>query len=165
MLDFFNPGCFAIFGEEGWFMLSNLLLVCVGNLCRSPMAEGFFAEKTAKLGNFSVNSAGLRAVVGESAVSKAQEVMCGIGVDITKHRAKQLTCDMIKEANLILVMEKWHKKEIESMMPTARGKVYLLGQWGNFEVPDPYTKPTEAFEQCLQLIEKAWQDWYSRIIQ
>jgi len=129
------------------------------------MAAGFFADRLAKLGAFSIDSAGLGAVVGKPAVTEAQEVMNKIGINIAKHRAKQLNSDLVRDANLILVMEKWHKKEIESMMPTARGKVYLLGQWSDFEVPDPYSQPIEAFEQCLQLIDKAWQDWYLRITQ
>lgn len=145
-------------------MPKKLLFVCLGNLCRSPMAAGFFADRLAKAGAFTVDSAGLKAVVGEEAVSEAQETMLQVGVDIAGHRAKQLTKEMIINADLIFVMQRWHKKEVESMMPTARGKVFLLGQWGNFEVPDPYSQSITAFNECLGLIDKAWQDWYSRII-
>lgn len=145
-------------------MLNNLLFVCVGNICRSPMAAGFFSNQLKELNDITINSAGLHAVVGESAVSKAQKVMLDIGIDISEHRAQQLTYDMVSTANLVLVMEKAHKKEIESIIPASRGKVYLLGQWQDFEIPDPYCEPIEAFDQSLLLIKQAWQDWRLRIV-
>jgi len=145
-------------------MFNSLLFVCVGNICRSPMAAGVFANRLTGESRIIIDSAGLYAVVDSPAVSEAQQVMQEINIDISGHRAKQLTCAMISSADLVLVMEQEHKQAVEKIMPASRGKVYLLGKWSGFEVPDPYCKPVEAFSKCLQLIERAWQDWQFRII-
>ena len=127
------------------------------------MAAGVFADRLKDIGEFTISSAGLHAVVGEPAVFEAQEAMQQIGIDISMHRAQQLTVDMVSAADLILVMERWHKKEVEKLMPESRGKVYLLGNWSDFEVPDPYSESAQVFEQCLQLIERSWGDWKFRL--
>jgi protein-tyrosine phosphatase len=148
-------------------MINSILFVCIGNICRSPMAEGLFKAQLNKINSikfFVVGSAGLHALVGRPAAEESQEIMCNIGIDITQHRAKQLSPEMVTSSDLILVMEKLQKREIELLFPHARGKVHLLGKWSNFEVPDPYNKPLQAFSNCLELFEQGWQDWQDRLL-
>lgn len=145
-------------------MINNLLFVCVGNVCRSPMAEGLFKERLSGKDNFVIASAGLHALIDQTATYEAQETMSNIGIDIAQHRAKQLSADMVLAADLILVMEKLQKKEIEIISPYARGKVHLLGKWSNFEIPDPYNESMQTFSNCLELIEKGWLDWKYRLM-
>lgn len=145
-------------------MINKLLFVCIGNICRSPMAEGLFRERLKSNGAFTTASAGLHALVDYQAAVEAQETMCDINIDISQHRAKQLSPEMIVEADLILVMETIQKREIGCLFPYARGKVHLLGKWSNFEIPDPYNQPRQAFSDCLELLEQGWQDWQQRLI-
>lgn len=146
-------------------LISNILVVCVGNICRSPMAEAVFkrALHDAGLGIISISSAGLNAPVGNRPSQAAQRLMFERGVDISVHCARQLTNRLIDEADLILVMETEHKKWIATQYPVARGKIYRLGEWSDFEVPDPVGLPDKAFENALLLIEKGVADWILKL--
>lgn len=139
-------------------------MVCTGNICRSPMAEGFFRAQLTSSSKIKVTSAGVNALIGEPAVENAQEIMRHIGIDISAHRAKQLDVDLVSSADLILVMEGFQKEKIEFIFPHSRGKVFLFGKWSNFEVPDPYRQSIDVFSDCLQLVERGWQEWKQRLI-
>lgn len=67
------------------------------------------------------------------------------------------------EADLILVMDTEQKKQIEAQTPAVRGKVYCLGGWSNFEVPDPIGQSDAFFEHVLQLIDKGIADWITKL--
>jgi protein-tyrosine phosphatase len=69
---------------------------------------------------------------------------------------------MIMDFDLILTMEEGHVKAIESLIPGARGRAHRLGKWGDFDIPDPYKQPREAFEQALKQIERGLNDWQQR---
>ncbi len=97
-------------------MFNNILIVCVGNICRSPIAERLLQQKIKKQGiDTHVSSAGLGALVGQGADEYAIEVMKENCIDGTAHRARQLDNEMVKQNELILVMENWQQKEIESL--------------------------------------------------
>jgi protein-tyrosine phosphatase len=145
-------------------MFNKILFVCLGNICRSPMAEGVF--KKWLVDNeypIEVNSAGLSAVVGNGATRKAQAQLLSQDIDISTHVARQLNDTLVREADLILVMEDEQKKQIESKYAYALGKVFLLGKWGNFEVPDPYGGQESDYAHALTLIEQGLSDWQKRI--
>ncbi len=128
------------------------------------MAEALLREELAKTGEeYDVQSAGLGALVGHPADETAQKLMRRIGIDISGHRARQLDSDLVHWAELILVMETSQKKTLESSEPSARGRVYRLGEWGDFEVPDPYRRPEEAFEQALTLISRGVSEWIPKL--
>lgn len=145
-------------------MFKDILVVCVGNICRSPMAEYLLQQKLKKQGmNIHVSSAGLGALVGHSADEYAIDVMKENGVDGTAHKARQLNNEMVKQNELILVMENWQKKEIENLYPYARGRVHLLGKWGETEISDPYKKPKQAFVHAYEKINKACDEWCDKL--
>jgi len=145
-------------------MFKNILFVCVGNVCRSPMAEFFFRQELLKVKpKVHISSAGLKALVNRSAAFEVHHLMQKHGIDVSPHRARQFTTEMALNSDLILVMEKIHKNEVEVAFPFACGKVFLLGKWSEFEVPDPYGKSFTEFEQCFDLIQRAWADWKTRI--
>ncbi len=128
------------------------------------MAEALLREELAKTGEeYDVQSAGLGALVGHPADETAQKLMRRIGIDISGHRARQLDSDLVHWADLILVMETSQKKTLESGEPSARGRVYRLGEWGDFDVPDPYKRPEEAFEQALTLISQGVSEWIPKL--
>jgi len=110
-----------------------------------------------------VESAGLGALVGEPASELAVVLMGERGIDISSHRAQQLTAELVSKADLILVMESRHKKAIETGDPATRGKVFRLGEWLNQEIADPYRKPRQAFEEALAGIDDCVADWVERL--
>lgn len=145
-------------------MFNNILIVCVGNICRSPMAEGLLKSYFEKNNDVTmVSSAGLAAVVNMPATSLSQSLLQARNIDISKHKARQLTKDMVLQADLILTMEKFHQKKIEKVFPFTCGKVFLIGKWENFEIPDPYGGSQVDFECALDLIEKGLNDWQQKI--
>lgn len=124
------------------------------------MAEALLSHR---LPNVQINSAGLAALTGYPADAHAIGLLGETGIDITKHRAQQLTGLICGQADLILVMEHEHKQVIEQRYPVTRGKLFTLGLYGKFDVLDPYRQNREKFVECLTLIERGVTDWVSRI--
>lgn len=142
--------------------MKHILTLCIGNICRSPIAEALlkqqFPEKT-------IWSAGLGALVGNSADPLTIEVAATHGLDLSAHRAQQLAGWMCQTAELILVMEQGHKIEVEQLYPLVRGKVFRLGELGKFDITDPYRQPRAAFETAYGHIARGVADWAPRIRQ
>lgn len=146
-------------------MVRNILTVCIGNICRSPMAQGLFEQRLREAGTegFEVKSAGLSALVGHPAESTAQSLMQEQGVDLSSHRARQLDRESLLWADLILVMEKEQKKVLNLIALAARGKTYRLGEWSDVDVLDPYGRSIEAFKDALRLIDNGVCEWIKRL--
>ncbi|NUA29691.1 low molecular weight protein-tyrosine-phosphatase [Cupriavidus basilensis] len=141
-------------------MIKYLLVVCIGNICRSPMAEELLRQA---LPGRTIFSAGIGALVGKPAEPNAIELMAESGLDISQHRAQQFTTVMAGHADLILVMDSKQKHEIQRMHPSASGKIFRLGELDKFDIPDPYCQPRHAFEQALQLIQRGVDIWAPRV--
>jgi protein-tyrosine phosphatase len=127
------------------------------------MAEAVLRDALRGLEAITVESAGLGALVDEPASEHSVELMRERGLDISGHRAQQLTPELVTKADLILVMESGHRRVIDANEPTARGKVYRLGEWQDLEIPDPYRQPRDAFEAALEKIDKSIADWVERL--
>ena len=128
------------------------------------MAEFLFRQRLGEIdANISVSSAGLGALVGQGADEKTIEVMTENGLDISAHIARQLSDELVKQNELILVMEFWQQKEIEGLYPYARGRVHLLGKWSDMEVEDPYKKSREAFVEAFENIDQLCQQWCEKL--
>lgn len=146
-------------------MFKSILFVCIGNVCRSPMAEGFFRHQLQQhQSSIKTASAGLHALVGEPAVEEARIVMQQVGVDISAHRAQQVSEPLLIDADLILTMEEGYKNALHKACPSARGKVFLLGHWSDFEIYDPFRQSSLVFEQTYLLIRQSWDDWRSKLV-
>ncbi len=126
------------------------------------MAEALLSGRTAE--GVSVESAGLGALVGEPADPSAVALMQELGIDLSNHRARELTPEMVRKADLILVMENVHRKAMHSRFPDSRGKVFRLGEWGKFDIDDPYERPREFFKSTLDLIRRGVEDWAERLM-
>jgi protein-tyrosine phosphatase len=145
-------------------MIKNILIVCVGNICRSPMGEALLANKLAEAGcDMHVSSAGIGALVGKHADPIAQELMFEKGIDISQHRARQATSDILFASDLILTMTIGQQRDIECRIPSIRGRVLRLGKWREYDILDPYKRPRIVFEQALMLIENGVDDWYRKL--
>lgn len=133
-------------------MLNNILVLCLGNICRSPMAEGLLKKR---LPNKNIFSAGLRGMTGWTADPFSIQVMQENGIDISNHRAKNLTKQMVENADLILTMEKHQVDIVESRFPESKGKVMRLGEYNNYDITDPFNKNLTFFRKTYELIEKS----------
>jgi protein-tyrosine phosphatase len=140
--------------------MKHILTLCIGNICRSPLAQAVLARE---LPDHTVWSAGLGALVGQPADPLAQQVAAAHGLDISAHRAQQVSGWLCQQTELILVMEQAQKARLEQQFPVVRGKVFTLGQYGQFEVSDPYQQPLEAFRTAFSAIAQGVADWAPRI--
>jgi protein-tyrosine phosphatase len=140
-------------------MFKHILVLCVGNICRSPTAEYLLRRQLAGR-DVRVTSAGLGALVGHPIEGHAMELLHEHGMDATQHRARQVDAEMLREADLVLGMERRHLLAAARLAPEASGKLFLLGKWLEFDgVPDPYRKPRQAFEEVYGLIERGVGSW------
>ncbi|BCT96469.1 protein-tyrosine-phosphatase [Lysobacter helvus] len=141
-------------------MIERILIVCVGNICRSPMAEIVLRHHLGGGDHVRVESAGLAALVGNPIDPLAQRVLEANGLSGTEHVARQVTAAMIGTADLVLAMQKRHLDAIHAISPQARGKTFLMGRWsGNTEVSDPYGKTQPVFEASYRDIDRMAHDW------
>lgn len=142
-------------------MFDSILIVCTGNICRSPIGERYLRNL---LPNKTIDSAGTGALVGHAADDSAKRVAKNYGLSLDGHKARQFTSSLGRHYDLILVMEKKHLEEIGRIAPEVRGKVMLFGHWlGQIGIPDPYRKSDEAFISVYELIEQAGQRWAKKL--
>ncbi|WP_193039061.1 low molecular weight protein-tyrosine-phosphatase [Pseudoalteromonas nigrifaciens] len=140
-------------------MFDSVLVVCAGNICRSPTAEYVLKAKLEGK-NITVSSAGLTALEGKGADATAKKIAQAHGINMDPHQGRQLTSQLIAQNSVILVMEQRHLNDLHSQYPEARGKTFLLGKWiDNTEIPDPYRQSQEAFEHVYTLIDSACSAW------
>ena len=140
--------------------MQHILTLCVGNICRSPLAQALLARELPK---HQVRSAGLNALVGYPADPAVIQIAQEHGFDLGGHRAQQVTSVMCQQAELILVMEQEHKTQLEQLYPQVRGKVFRLGLFSEFDIADPYRQPREAFDTAYEGIAQGVADWLTRI--
>lgn len=141
-------------------MFESILVVCIGNICRSPMGERLLRQA---LPSKQVHSAGLGALVGNPADAHSVALMHAQGIDLSDHVAQQITAELVANHELILVMTERQKTGLESQYPSARGKVFRYCHWQGADVPDPYQLDVAAFEQALALIEQGTADWAAKL--
>ncbi len=142
-------------------MFDSILVVCTGNICRSPIGERFLRQA---LPNKKIDSAGTGALVDHGADDSAIKIAEKHGISLTGHKGRQFTSSLGRQYDLILVMEKSHLEQIGRIAPEVRGKTMLFGQWLNHkEIPDPYRKSDEAFASVYQLIEQAGLRWVEKL--
>lgn len=141
-------------------MIGNILVICIGNICRSPIAEGLLKRA---LPEKSVRSAGIGAMIGYPADPFSIQLMQEQGIDISAHRAQSLTSWMVSEADIILVMDQDQKRFVEQKYSTSKGKVFRLGEFGKYDIPDPYQQDLAVFRQTYSLIAQGVDALIERI--
>ncbi|WP_295413403.1 low molecular weight protein-tyrosine-phosphatase [uncultured Thiodictyon sp.] len=145
-------------------MFRHLLVVCTGNLCRSPLAEALLRARLARAGRtIEVASAGLMARLRDPADETTCLVAAEHGLDLSAHASRPIEPELIRWADLVLVMEQAQRRELLDMAPTAAGKVYLLGHWSEGEIADPYRRGRDAAETAYAQIDVAVEAWLARL--
>jgi protein-tyrosine phosphatase len=144
----------------------RILFVCLGNICRSPMAEGVFrrvAEDAGKLHLFEIDSAGMGDWhKGEAPDHRAQKAALDRGVDISGQAARKVQLEDFEVFDLVLAMDGSNIEDLYDIAPNAaRAKIRRFLDYaphvGTQDVPDPYYGGTEGFDHALDLIEAAAQ--------
>lgn len=136
-----------------------ILVVCKGNICRSPLAEAYLKHRVEKHGlPIVVESAGLETSFGKAAHPLAQVVGTQGGLLLTKHATQPLHKEQVDRADMILVMEWRQRRRVLKLYPQAKQKVFLLRQFYDQsvrEVADPYSGTLEDFQTCFSMIKQA----------
>lgn len=141
----------------------RLLVVCTGNICRSPVGEALLRRE---LAHCRVESAGLGALVGQGVEPRARRLAEADGLDVSGHVARQLNAPMVRAADLILVMSESQRLAIAEHYPTATGKVMRFGHWlapGGADVSDPYRGSDELFAAVHARLVEAADGWVRRL--
>jgi glycine hydroxymethyltransferase len=140
--------------------MKTVLFVCTGNVCRSPMAEGLFRRATNGRGEFRTLSAGLGAMNDQPPTSHSVQAMRELGADISAHRSRALTAELVQQADYIFGMTHSHVDTIVLLYPQAADKTFLLREFDEtldeFEkdIGDPIGGSYEVYEHCRHQIEQ-----------
>jgi protein-tyrosine phosphatase len=138
-------------------MIRGVLFVCMGNLCRSPMAEGLLRHA---MPTIKVSSAGTHARAGMPADAHAVAIMQAHGIDISMHRAQALSAALCAGHDVVLVMDKLLKQLVLTRYPVLHGRVHALAEAG---IADPYQQPYDAFVDCYERVAAAVGAWLPRL--
>lgn len=136
--------------------MKKIMFVCTGNVCRSPMAEGYLLKKFRDLNKedeYLVSSCGIYANKGENATHNAVEVMKKYGVDIEHHKATRIEDSNIEEFDLVITLTEYHKKIILENYPSLNGKIYTLKEFVDkdleyIDIDDPWGLDINIYRFC-----------------
>ena len=135
----------------------SILVVCTGNICRSPVGERLLRSR---LPDMKVDSAGIAALTGEAADPVMAETAREYGLSLESHCAKQLTPLMCREYDLILTMEQNHIEAVTRLAMESRGKTFLFGYWlQQLEIADPYRRGRDISGFIFQQLFSAAEEW------
>ena len=140
-----------------------MLVVCTGNICRSPLAEALLKPLLQPRG-IEVVSAGTHAVVDAPAHWQTQALARQQGIDLSAHRAQALTPVLMKSADLILALDQGHRAWMLKAQPQLAGRIYKLGHWANnADVEDPYGQPDAVFARVQAEIALYCAQWPAKL--
>lgn len=151
--------------------MSHILVVCTANICRSPVVEAVIQNRLSKRGysDWTVSSAGTWAKNGRRVSRYSAEVLSQReNLDISQHRSREVTKEMVQQADLILVMTANHAESLQIENRGAAPKIYLLSQLVDdlkYDVADPYGKSKDEYVEMVRAVTHLVDEGLERIIQ
>ena len=149
---------------------TKILMVCLGNICRSPLAKGIL-DNLVDQNQVEVDSAGTGDYhIGHSPDERSVEVAKKNGLDITNQRGRQFTADDFKQFDYILAMDNYNYEDILALASTDedKKKVKLILNYAvpgeNLDVPDPYFGGKSGFDDVYDMLTKACHNFVDKEI-
>lgn len=150
--------------------MPEILVVCTGNICRSPVVEALLRQALRQQGldeTWRVSSAGTWAPAGAPASLYSALLLAERGLDISQHRSRLVNQAMIDQADLILCLELGHAEALRSEFLQAADKIHLLAATAGpaYSVEDPYGGPREGYERMVAEVSNLVQRGLPRLIE
>lgn len=140
--------------------IKKILFICLGNLCRSPMAEYLLRNRLESNGNteIKVSSAGFLDQTGSHSPEEIHTVMNEAGIDISQHRSSPISLERIRESDLIIVMEVRQREKLVRQYPEEISRIFLLSQFDGQnpeekDVNDPIGQTLHFYRNCFNEIK------------
>ncbi len=148
--------------------IKKILVVCTGNACRSPMAEGFLKKDLKVEDGFEIASAGIFATDGLAPTPDAVHVMNEQGIDISAYSSTAFSSLLAKAADLVLVMSEEHKNFVIKAVPGIDKKVFLYKEFAGADgedknIIDPIGQPVIVYRSVRDEIQNLTQEIIKRI--
>lgn len=144
--------------------IKNILFVCTGNTCRSPMAEVLMRKMAEDRGkDLRILSAGLGAMEGLTASAHAVAAMETRGINLKKHLSRPVDDILLAEADMIFTMTRQQKEYLLYSRPDLEAKVIALAEYCGQDIDDPFGSDFESYESCAKQLEKCLDFIWQRI--
>lgn len=142
-----------------------ILVLCLGNICRSPIAEGLLRAHLKREGlQIEVDSAGTSSFhQGEAPDPRSIEVMKRHGHDIRTQRSRPLCIEDFERFDLILAMDRRNLRDARALAPTEKAGAQVQLLLDEEDVPDPYYGGVDGFEKVYQMIDQAIRQWIDHL--
>jgi len=144
----------------------RVLVICTGNICRSPIFAGLMQHQLgcSLLSGVQVTSAGTNADPGLPPTAEMVQIAAEWGINISQHRSQQVTVDLVKTTDLILVSEPRHREIILMLDPSLGNRIRLAGETTDLDsIPDPYSESVETYRTVAAIIRRAAGGWVEEL--